>query len=762
MPKSFKSFLLISSCAALAMPALATPPGFNQPSMGQVPMRSPGEAAPRSVQDWWPEVVDLSPLRKHAYNADPHGDAFNYAREFAKLDLDAVKADIDQALTDSQDWWPADYGNYAGLFIRLAWHAAGTYRSGDGRGGADGGQIRFEPLNSWPDNGNLDKARRILWPVKQKYGASLSWSDLIILSGNVALENTGFKTFGFAGGRVDAWEPELVYWGPESKFLTSKRFENGEGERGGVGESLENPLGASEMGLIYVNPEGPEGNPDILGAAAQIRTTFGRMGMNDEETVALIVGGHTLGKNHGAHKAADCLGPEPAASGVEAQGFGWKNACGTGAGPDTVTSGLEGAWTITPVTWSNNYVENLYAFEWQQTTSPAGAKQWIPANAEDAKFVPDAHDPDKFHAPVMLTTDLALRYDPEYGKITKRFLDEPGAMDEAFAKAWFKLTHRDMGPLARYVGSEVPAEQFVWQDPLPKADYAAINAGDIAALKADLRAAGISNSDLVRTAWASAVTFRDTDKRGGANGARIRLAPQKDWAVNDPEVLARVIPALEQIQSRFNARSRSRKVSVADLVVLGGVVAVEDAAKAAGQSVAVPFTPGRVDATADQTDVEGFELLRPAADGFRNFYGERARRTPVEMLVDQADTLTLTVPEMAVLVAGMRMLGANSGGAKHGVFTDRPGTLSNDFFVNLLDMGNEWKPASTDGLFEGRDRKTGELKWTATEVDLVFGSNSELRAVAEVYAVAGGEKKFAEDFAKAWNKVMMLDRFDLR
>ena len=753
MTKSLKSILLATCCAALAMPAHATPPGFNEPGMGRVGVPQ-SEAAPRSVRDWWPNQVDLSPLRKHAYNPDPHGPDFDYAKEFAKLDLKAVKADINAALTDSQSWWPADYGNYAGLFIRLAWHSAGTYRSGDGRGGSDGGQIRFEPLNSWPDNGNLDKARRVLWPVKQKYGAALSWSDLIILSGNVALENTGLKTYGFAGGRVDAWEPELVYWGPETKFLTS--------ERNAEGENLDNPLGATEMGLIYVNPEGPEGNPDILASAQQIRTTFGRMGMNDEETAALVVGGHTIGKMHGAHKAADCVGPEPAAEGVEAQGFGWKNSCGTGVGKDATTSGLEGAWTATPVTWSSNYLDNLYAFEWKLTTSPAGAKQWEPVNAADVKFVPDAHDPDITHAPVMLTTDLAMRYDPAYGEITQRWLKNPEMMDEAFARAWFKLTHRDMGPKARYVGAEVPAEDLIWQDPLPRADYAAITAADVSALKQAIAATGLSNSDLVRTAWASAVTFRNTDKRGGANGARIRLAPQKDWGVNDPEVLARVIPALEQVQASFNARSGNRKVSVADLVVLGGVVGIENAAKAAGHSLTVPFTPGRVDATDAHTDAESFELLRPAADGFRNFYSERARRSPVEMLIDQADTLTLTVPEMAVLVAGMRMLDANTGGAKHGVFTDRPGTLTNDFFVNLLDMGNEWKPAEAKGIFEGRDRATGALKWTATEVDLVFGSNSELRAVAETYAVKGGAEKFAADFAKAWDKVMMLDRFDLR
>jgi catalase-peroxidase len=753
MTLKMKGLLLLATSFTLAQPAMGTPPGFDEPGMGRAGARQT-EAAPRSVQDWWPNVVDLNRLRQNEYNPDPNGPGFDYAAEFAKLDLKAVKADINTALTDSQEWWPADYGNYAGLFIRLAWHSAGTYRSGDGRGGSDGGQIRFEPLNSWPDNGNLDKARRVLWPVKQKYGAALSWSDLIILSGNVALENTGFKTFGFAGGRADAWESELVYWGPETKFLTS--------ERNAEGENLDQPLAASELGLIYVNPEGPEGNPDILKSALQIRTTFGRMGMNDEETVALIVGGHTIGKMHGARKAADCVGKEPAAQGVEAQGFGWKNSCGTGVGKDATTSGLEGAWTATPINWSSNYLDNLYAFEWKLTTSPAGAKLWEPVNAEQVKFVPDAFDPAKTHAPVMLTTDLALRYDPAYGEITQRWVKDPAQMDAAFARAWFKLTHRDLGPKARYVGAEVPAEDLIWQDPLPRADYAMIEAGDVAALKDSIRKAGLSPSDLVRTAWASAVTFRDTDMRGGANGARIRLAPQKDWGVNDPETIAMVVKAMEGVQANFNARSGAKKVSIADLVVLGGVVAIEDAAKAAGHSVTVPFTPGRVDATEEHTDATSFELLRPAADGFRNFYSDRARRTPSEMLIDQADTLTLTVPEMTALVAGMRMLDANTGQAKHGVFTDKPGTLSNDFFVNLLDMGNEWKPAATKGIYEGRDRKTGALKWTATEVDLVFGSNSELRAVAEVYAVNGGDKKFVEDFAKAWNKVMMLDRFDAR
>ena len=751
MKSRTKGLLLISSSLLLAAPALATPPGFNEPGMGRAAMPQT-EAAPRNVQGWWPNVVDLTRLRQNEYNPDPNGADFDYAKEFAKLDLKAVKADINAALTDSQDWWPADYGNYAGLFIRLAWHSAGTYRSGDGRGGSDGGQIRFEPLNSWPDNGNLDKARRVLWPVKQKFGAALSWADLIILSGNVALENTGFKTYGFAGGRADAWEPELVYWGPETKFLTS--------ERNAEGENLDNPLGATEMGLIYVNPEGPAGNPDILASAKQIRTTFGRMGMNDEETVALIVGGHTIGKMHGARKPADCVGKEPAAEGVEAQGFGWKNKCGTGVGADATTSGLEGAWTATPVNWSSNYLDNLYAFEWKLTTSPAGAKQWEPANADQVKFVPDAFDPNKTHAPVMLTTDLALRYDPAYGEITKAWVKNPKLMDEAFARAWFKLTHRDMGPKARYVGVEVPAEDLVWQDPLPKADYAMIEAGDVAALKDAIRKSGLTRSELVRTAWASAVTFRDTDMRGGTNGARIRLAPQKDWSVNDPATIAKVAKALEGVATGFNGKSGAKKVSIADLVVLG--VAVEDAAKAAGQNVSVPFTPGRVDATDAQTDAKSFEQLRPVADAFRNFHSDQARLTPTQMMVDQADTLTLTVPEMTVLLAGMRMLDANTGGAKHGVFTDKPGTLSNDFFVNLLDMGNQWKPAATKGLYEGRDRKTGALKWTATEVDLVFGSNSELRAVAETYAVKGGEAKFVRDFATAWNKVMMLDRFDLK
>lgn len=753
MKTSFKVLLMISSSLIMSTAAIATPPGFNKPATSGEPVHSDGAARP--VSFWWPERVDLSRLRQNAANADPMGEAFQYAEAFEKLDLAEVKDDINTLLTSSQDWWPADYGNYAGLFIRMAWHSAGTYRSGDGRGGSNGGQLRFEPLNSWPDNGNLDKARRLLWPIKQKYGHSLSWSDLMVLAGNVSLENAGFKTYGFAGGRVDAWEPELVYWGPETKFLTSDKRYTGDRE-------LEQPLAASELGLIYVNPQGPEGNPDILASAEDIRVTFGRMGMNDAETVALIVGGHTLGKNHGAHKPEDCVGVEPAANGVEAQGLGWKNKCGTGVGTDATTSGLEGAWTASPVFWSNNYVENLYNFEWEKTRSPAGAIQWIPKNAEDAKFVPDAFDPEKFHAPVMLTTDLALRYDPEYGKVTRAYLDNPGSMDEAFAKAWFKLTHRDMGPKARYLGTEVPAEDLVWQDPLPKADYSPVNARDIKKLEAEIRDAGLSNADLVRTAWASAVTFRDTDLRGGANGARLRLAPQSDWAANDPENLAGIIDKLEAIQQDFNDNGR-RKISLADLIVLGGAVAIEDAAKAAGKIVDVPFTPGRVDASASQTDVASFNMLEPAADGFRNFYSDRARRTPADMLIDRADMLTLTVPEMTVLIGGMRALDANTGGAKHGVFTDRPGTLSNDFFVNLLDMSTQWAPSeASEGVFEGQDRATGKVKWTATEVDLVFGSNSELRAVAEVYAYQNGQEKFTEDFIAAWTKVMTLDRFDLK
>lgn len=751
MKHSLRSLLLAGASLALVGSVNATPPGFvGAPGASQ--HQGQGQSA-RKNDFWWPQQVDLSRLRQNAYDADPAGAAFDYAEAFAALDLDEVKADVADVLTTSQDWWPADYGAYTGLFIRLAWHSAGTYRSGDGRGGAAGGQIRFEPLNSWPDNGNLDKARRLLWPVKAKYGNSLSWADLMILAGNVALETSGFETYGFAGGRVDAWEPELVYWGPETKFLTAEG-------RWSEDRELEEPLGAAELGLIYVNPEGPEGNPDILAAAHDIRVTFGRMGMNDEETAALIVGGHTLGKAHGASPKS-CVGPEPAAEGVEAQGFGWKNSCGTGAGPDATTSGLEGAWTVTPITWSNNYVQNLYNFEWKQTKSPAGAIQWVPED-DDLKVVPDAFDPNKFHAPVMQTTDLALRYDPAYGEVTKKFLEDADYMNKTFARAWFKLTHRDMGPKARYVGAEVPTEDLVWQDPLPAADYEQVTSEDIDALKADIRNSGLPSAALVRAAWGAAATFRDTDYRGGANGGRIALAPQSNWIANSPEELAGVLEALTTIRDTFNTANAERQVSLADLIVLGGVVAIEDAVTAAGYNKPVPFSVGRVDAAQEMTSVEGFEYLRPAADGFRNFYSDRARLSPADMLIDRADMLTLTVPEMTVLVAGLRVLDANTNGTAHGVFTDTPGVLTNDFFTNLLDMSTEWKPVDgEDYVFTGFDRTTGEEKWTATEVDLVFGSNAELRAVAEVYAFDGGEETFIEDFIAAWTKVMMLDRFDL-
>lgn len=753
---------LIAAASALAVSAAnATPPGFERTGMGQTPVVA-GEGQPKSVQHWWPEVVDLQRLRQNEQSQDPLDEDFDYAQAFASLDLDEVKADIAEVMTDSQDWWPADFGSYTGLFIRLAWHSAGTYRSGDGRGGSDGGQIRFEPLNSWPDNASLDKARRLLWPVKQKYGRALSWSDLIVLSGNVALEQAGFETAGFAGGRVDDWQPDLVYWGPENKFLGSERWSQRPGQTGHAPQELQDTLAASEMGLIYVNPEGPEGNMNILESGERIRTTFGRMGMNDEETAALIIGGHTLGKNHGAHSAKDCVGPEPAAMGVAAQGFGWNNSCGTGVGADAITSGLEGAWTATPTTWSANFLENLYGFEWRETRSPSGAGQWIPVNADQVEFVPDAFDPEVFHPPVMLTTDLAMRYDPIYGEITQRWAEDPSLMDEAFARAWFKLTHRDMGPSARYAGTQAPTEQYAWQDPLPAAATEVINESDVASLKAAIRAADLSNSELVRTAWAAAVTYRDTDLRGGANGSRIRLAPQNSWAENDPEMIARIVSEMESIAADFNAGS-PRDVSIADLIVLGGVVAIEDAAQASGYTVDVAFTPGRVDASAEMTDAAGIELLRPAADAFRNFYSPAARLTPTEMMIDRADLLTLTVAEMTVLVGGMRSLDANSGGTSHGVFTQTPGELGNDFFVNLLDMDTVWAPSETeDGVFEGRGRYDGELKWTATEVDLVFGSNSELRAVAEVYAYADGEERFIRDFARAWNKVMMLDRFDVK
>jgi len=710
---------------------------------------------------WWPEQLNLQPLRDHAAHSSPLGPDFDYAAAFATLDLAQVKKEIAGLLTTSQAWWPADFGNYGPFFIRMAWHSAGTYRVSDGRGGAGGGQQRFEPLNSWPDNANLDKARRLLWPVKQKYGHKISWADLMVLAGNVALEQMGFSTLGFAGGREDDWEAELVDWGPETKWLGDERYK---GDR-----ELQQPLAAVQMGLIYVNPEGPNGKPDPLEAAKDIRETFARMAMNDEETVALIAGGHTFGKAHGAHKASDCLDVEPAAAGIEAQGLGWNNKCGKGHGADTVTSGLEGAWTSAPARWTHEFLRNLWTFEWKQTKSPAGATQWIPTDESAAALTPDAHDEAKRHPPMMLTTDLALKVDPEYAKISKRFLDDPKAFELAFAKAWFKLTHRDLGPRARYLGPEVPAEELIWQDPVPAVDHALVDAADVARLKQTILASGLTVPELVRTAWASASSFRGTDMRGGANGARIRLAPQKDWAANDPEELSKVLAKLGEIQESFNQSAKGgKKVSLADVIVLGGVAAVEKAAKDAGVSVQVPFSPGRTDATEAQTDAQSFAVLEPKADGFRNFLGKDAvtsagyERSPAELLVDKADLLTLTVPEMTVLVGGMRALGANAGGSKHGVLTDKPGVLSNDFFIHLLDMSTQWKPTSTKYEFEGRDRTSGEVRWTATEVDLVFGSNAELRAVAEVYAFADAKEKFVRDFVAAWTKVMNLDRFDLR
>jgi catalase-peroxidase len=714
-------------------------------------VRAQGKPMPN--QYWWPDQLDLSPLRQHGARSNPLDENFDYAKEFAKLDLNTVKLDIRKVLTTSQDWWPADYGNYGPFFIRMAWHSAGTYRLSDGRGGADGGQMRFDPLNSWPDNGNLDKARRLLWPVKQKYGQKLSWADLMVLAGNVALESMGFKTFGFAGGRRDDWEPDLVYWGPERKWLADERYS---GDR-----KLMNPLAAVQMGLIYVNPEGPNGKPDPLAAARDIRDTFGRMGMNDEESVALIAGGHTFGKAHGAHNPGNCVGPEPAIASVEEQGFGWRNKCGKGNAGDTVTSGLEGAWSSKPTAWSSEYLANLFAYDYVQTKSPAGATQWIPANGKASNAVPDAHDTSKRHAPIMFTTDLALKFDPIYQKIAKRFLENPEEYRLAFAKAWFKLTHRDLGPRARYLGPEVPREEMIWQDPLPRVASKPIDTKDVAVLKARILASGLTVPELVRTAWASAASFRGTDMRGGANGARLRLAPQKDWKVNNPAELAKVLPRLEEIQKTFNsAAAGGKKVSLADLIVLGGAAAIEEAAKKAGHTLQVPFTPGRVDASDAQTDAAGFADLEPAADGFRNYFRAGQRLSPAELLVDRANLLTLTIPEMTVLVGGMRVLNANAEQAAHGVFTDRPGALSNDFFVNLLDMSTNWsKSSASEGIYEGRDRATGKLKWTATPVDLVFGSNSELRSVAEVYASADGKEKFARDFAKAWAKVMNLDRF---
>jgi catalase-peroxidase len=702
-----------------------------------------------SNQFWWPERLDLAPLRVHAAESDPMDPKFNYAREFKKLDLKTVKQEIAAVMKTSQAWWPSDYGSYGPFFIRMAWHSAGTYRVQDGRGGAGGGQQRFEPLNSWPDNVNLDKARRLLWPIKKKYGKSLSWADLMVLTGNVALESMGFHTYGFGGGRADEWEADPVFWGPEKKWLADGRYK---GDR-----KLDNPLAAVQMGLIYVNPQGPNGVPDPLLAAKDIRETFGRMAMNDEETVALIAGGHTFGKAHGAGDPNKYVGKEPAAAGVEQQGMGWKNTLGSGNGANTISSGLEGAWTQDPTHWTSLYLGNLFGFDWEKTMSPAGATQWIPKNNGGANTVPDAHDPTKKHQPIMFTTDLALKFDPSYRVIAKRFLDDPKEFQLAFSKAWFKLTHRDLGPKTRYLGSEVPKEDLIWQDPIPASNHGVIGAGEIASLKSKILGSGLTVPELVRTAWASAASFRSTDKRGGANGARIRLAPEKDWAVNAPAETAKVLAKLENIQ-----KSAGVKISLADLIILGGVAAVEKAAKDAGHTVKVPFTPGRMDTTQEKTDVASFNSLEPKADGFRNFYGDGNVLPPTEALVDRANMLSLTVPEMTVLVGGMRVLGANTNDAKNGVFTSKPGTLTNDFFVNLLDMSTKWEKSKTDGIFDGLDRKTGALKWTATPVDLIFGSHSELRAIAEVYASEDAKQKFANDFAAAWNKVMMLDRFDLK
>jgi catalase-peroxidase len=711
-------------------------------------------STPKSAQAWWPTTLDLTPLRQNEHNANPLGASFDYASAFATLDLEALKADVNDTLTQSQDWWPADYGNYGPFFVRMAWHSAGTYRTGDGRGGADGGQQRFEPLNSWPDNGNLDKARRLLWPIKQKYGSQISWADLMVLAGNVAMENMGFKTFGFAGGRTDDWEPEWVYWGPEAKMLADERY--------GEGRQLRKGLAAVQMGLIYVNPEGPNGNPDPVLAAHDIRETFGRMAMNDEETVALIAGGHSFGKAHGAHKPDDCVGPEPTAEVISEQGFGWKNVCGKGNAEDTVTSGLEGAWTATPTQWSIMYLANLFAYDWEQTRSPAGALQWQPKGNAAAGTVPDAHLAGVSHAPVMFTTDLSLKFDPSYREISQRFLANPQEFELAFAKAWFKLTHRDMGPKVRYLGADVPDETLAWQDPLPERRYKVISDRDIGKLKGAIAETGLSNTQLVATAWASAATYRGTDMRGGANGARIRLAPQNQWAVNDPDALSEVLAVLEQVQDDFNTTlSRGKQVALADVIVLAGNVGVERAAAEFGITVSIPFTPGRVDALEGSVDNDSMAVLEPQHDGFRNYMANLGFMTPAQALIDKADRLNLTVAEMTVLLGGMRALNANAQGSAHGVLTDRPGVLSNDFFIHLLDMTTAWAPSDEAYVFEGRDRQTGDLKWTATEFDLVLGSNAELRAVVEFYAFDESRQRFVKDFASAWTKVMNADRFDI-
>jgi catalase-peroxidase len=718
--------------------------------------RRQAKAGARTNADWWPNQLNLKILSQHSALSDPMEASFNYAAEFRTLDLHAVVRDLTALMTDSQGWWPADYGHYGPFFIRMAWHSAGTYRIADGRGGAGSGAQRFAPLNSWPDNGNLDKARRLLWPIKQKYGRKLSWADLMILAGNVALESMGFPTYGFAGGREDIWEPEEdIYWGPEGKWLADERYR---GDR-----ELENPLGAVQMGLIYVNPEGPNGKPDPLAAARDIRETFARMAMDDVETVALIAGGHTFGKAHGAADPGRYVGPEPEGAAIEEQGFGWKNSFGSGKGSDAITSGLEGAWTANPVHWDSDYLKNLFSYDWELTKSPAGAQQWTPRGGAAAGTVPDAHDPAKKHAPIMFTTDLSLKVDPAYAKIAKRFLDHPQEFADAFAKAWFKLTHRDMGPVSRYLGPLVPREPLIWQDPIPAVDHPLIGATEIAALKAAILASGLSTAQLVKAAWGSASTFRGSDKRGGANGARIRLSPQKDWAVNEPAELGKVLQALQSIRQTFNAaQSGGRRVSLADLIVLGGGAAIEAAARQAGHEVTVPFTPGRMDASQDQTDVQSFAVLEPKSDGFRNHLQAGHEERAAELLIDRANLLTLTAPELTVLIGGLRVLNANTAASPHGVFTTRPGTLTNDFFVNLLDMNTQWqRSAAAPGVLEGRDRSSGQLKWTGTVVDLVFGSNAQLRAIAEVYASNDSQQRFVQDFIAAWTKVMNLDRLDL-
>jgi catalase-peroxidase len=742
-------------CARNRLEIMQTRTGDDMDDTTKCPF-SGGQRTQRSNRDWWPNQLSLSVLHQNSPLSNPMGKAFNYADEFKSLDLDAVIYDLHSLMTASQDWWPADYGHYGPFFIRMAWHSAGTYRIGDGRGGASSGTQRFAPLNSWPDNVSLDKARRLLWPIKQKYGQKISWADLMILTGNVALESMGFKTFGFAGGRGDVWEPEEdIYWGSENTWLGDTRYS---GDR-----QLEKPLAAVQMGLIYVNPEGPNGTPDPVAAARDIRETFARMAMNDEETVALIAGGHTFGKAHGAGDAGKYVGPQPEGADIEEQGLGWKNSYGGGKGVDTISSGLEGAWTPDPVNWDNGYLDTLFGYDWELTKSPAGAYQWTPKNGAGAGTVPDAHDPSQRHAPMMLTTDLSLRLDPIYAPISKRFHENPHQLADAFARAWYKLTHRDMGPRSRYLGPLVPAEELLWQDPVPAVDHKLIDERDIAALKGQILACGLSISQLVTTAWASAATFRGSDKRGGANGARIRLAPQKDWEVNQPAELTKVLQTLETIQTALNgSQSGGKKVSVADLIVLGGCAAVEAAAKRAGHDVKVPFSPGRTDASPEQTDVDSFNVLEPTADGFRNYLRKGQQRPAEGALVDRAQLMTLTAPEMTVLVGGLRVLKANFGGTQHGIFTKRPETLTNDFFVNLLDMRTTWMASSTsEGVFEGRDRGTGELKWTGTRVDLIFGSNSQLRALAEVYGCADAKERFVHDFVTAWSKVMNLDRFDL-